>query len=431
MKLKLLLCVFAIFAFSAVAAADELSQINTAHCNDYKLGSIDGMIKAGGFFALVEGSGDNNWILKKIDTAPLNRENTSQEILFINKAISYVAPNYSYFRAIINPYGMPRPLWRFDCNSEDMESQTYNPCNSKLMGRLMPIIGDYEIDRGKILDVIRQTQLIERIKERQDQIYAQEAQAQAELKEKAKEKQAQEARAAAECELMKHTAQEFLDKIKVFPLLSNKSGFDAPQSYSDLVNVTKKIMYGFHACDDKLEDLDFLIMLSKDNSDFELDIEPSRYHIKYSTDEYKVTPIITIKAKNFTEVYPQYSNQDKSLRVEFDRGKLWLTNKTDNFLQIKSISVYYNGEISGLKLGDTAIELPPQATRKEPLLIDTLASNDVKVQASYHVSKESAMTAKILFGFAIKYMVVEQNIDKTLFKQKTYNLYDVISKKTD
>jgi hypothetical protein len=37
------------------------------------------------------------------------------------------------------------------------------------------------------------------------------------------------------------------------------------------------------------------------------------------------------------------------------------------------------------------------------------------------------MQQYITFGFAIKYTLVEQNLDRTLFKENIYNLYEVVS----
>lgn len=151
--------------------------------------------------------------------------------------------------------------------------------------------------------------------------------------------------------------------------------------------------------------------------------------IPYKKDEIQNIPVIfIIRSKDFENIYPKYINEDNALRVEFDGKKINFVNKTDNFIQVKSISVYYNAEISNFNLGDKAIELPPQAFTKEPLPIDICTTDEIKKMANYtNATKEIAVTQNLSFGFAIKYRLVEQNIDRTLYKQNKYNLYEVLA----
>ncbi|WP_333653865.1 hypothetical protein [Dissulfurispira sp.] len=152
-------------------------------------------------------------------------------------------------------------------------------------------------------------------------------------------------------------------------------------------------------------------------------------NIPYKKDETQNIPVIfTIRSKDFKNIYPKYINEDNALRIEFDGKKINFVNKTDNFIQVKSISVYYNAEISNFNLGDKAIELPPQASTKDPLLIDIYTTAEIKKMANYaNAIKGIAVTQNLSFGFAIKYRLIEQNIDKTLYKQNKYNLYDVLT----
>ena len=141
-----------------------------------------------------------------------------------------------------------------------------------------------------------------------------------------------------------------------------------------------------------------------------------------------ISVIFTIRSKDFKGIYPKYMNEDNALRVEFDGKGIRFINKTNNFLQIKTISIYYNGEISNFNFGDKSLELAPKATTKEPLLIKSYATSEIIKMSEYpSITKDSALQQNISFGFAIKYRLVEQNIDRTLYKENKYNLYDILS----
>jgi hypothetical protein len=78
--------------------------------------------------------------------------------------------------------------------------------------------------------------------------------------------------------------------------------------------------------------------------------------------------------------------------------------------------------------GEGEIELAPQATTKESLSIERYITPAIKKMSEYpNMTKDFAIQQNISFGFAIKYRLIDQNIDKTMFKQNSYNLYNVIS----
>jgi hypothetical protein len=72
------------------------------------------------------------------------------------------------------------------------------------------------------------------------------------------------------------------------------------------------------------------------------------------------------------------------------------------------------------------LDVPPQASSRTPIMIDPLITDNVRKQADYDVSRDVAMTRNINFGFAVKYTIANQVLDRTLFKKNNYNLNDVL-----
>jgi len=129
--------------------------------------------------------------------------------------------------------------------------------------------------------------------------------------------------------------------------------------------------------------------------------------------------------RNIDNVFPSYNHEDKNLKVLFDGKRLHFVNKTDTFLTVKSISMYYGSFIKTLPI---EINLAPQASTINPVTINDFMNNKLSALSSYKdVTLKGIAHAKLTFGFAIKYRVIYQNIDKTQYKTFTYNLYDLIA----
>lgn len=62
-----------------------------------------------------------------------------------------------------------------------------------------------------------------------------------------------------------------------------------------------------------------------------------------ATDENMVVPVeITIESKSFSKIYPPFTAKDKHVTLEFDGGKLAISNLSADYVKIMSVSVYYD-----------------------------------------------------------------------------------------
>jgi hypothetical protein len=364
-----------------------------------------------GYYLLIEDLG-SQWIIKKISEKPIvGRQNTQQEVLYINKGLTYLQP---YFEKVKYFNG-----YTFECSPLLDDKKSYTPCNSNLMtvnvgmsiGKnifsavttLGVASGSHKaIDREKIADIVQKTNMITKIREYQQQIED----------------------AARECNRLKQIVESFRDKIAVKPQIIDKSGFYTEDA--KIVSINNKIVGD--TCPINLDRVEYVISINQAKSNFKVNIEPNSYVLRYNSEGYELKPSITIISKDFEKVYPQYFNEDDAIRIEFDGKNIRLINKTDKYIQIWSITVYYNSKVSNHNFGEKSIiELPPRTFSRE-LLIETFTNADIVKNSHYfNLTADLAKKQYLSFGFAIKYRLVDQHIDKTLYKLNTYNLYSVLS----
>jgi hypothetical protein len=133
----------------------------------------------------------------------------------------------------------------------------------------------------------------------------------------------------------------------------------------------------------------------------------------FQTKDIKAT--YTIANVDFDNVFPNYSNENSDFKISFD-GKsrtIVLKNFKNQFIQINSVSIYYNGEIYSLtdnKNANYAAEIAPDATSS--FVMKQLIPN-----ANFkNMTKELANKTPIEFGFAVKYSIGDKNQDRTLYK---------------
>jgi len=372
-----------------------------------------------GYYVLIEEISKDTWKIKEISDFPFKRETENDEILFVDETFTYVYPPFD------RSFTFSRDGYTFfSCDPYELSKRLdyYSPCVSKLTKRpdvyIASLLSLKFLDREKIKYIISKLNLI------------------AEIKGKTKElEKCREARSMVE-DFYKNK----INKIMVTPTIVDRSGFYSGEkivaaTFEKAKIVTfKGIIYldsilnlenRYLPCPFDLENTEYSVSIRQVKNDFNITIEPAEYKIKYNQEGYVLKPTVTIHGKSFKDVFPKYINEDQFLRVEFDGEHLRFINKTNNFMQIKSISTYYNGEIATLSLKDK-IELPPQAFTKKPLSIKSFLSKDIIEKARYNnITKDFAMQQYITFGFAIKYTLVEQNLDRTLFKENKYNLYEL------
>ena len=130
---------------------------------------------------------------------------------------------------------------------------------------------------------------------------------------------------------------------------------------------------------------------------------------------------INIKSKNFRNLYPKnYKNSDENLEILQTGSLIRFTNLTDKFLTVKTVSVYYEKDISTL---NNEIQLPPHS-------FSNIYLSDFKLSDKFidkrDVTQENYNFNFLNYGFAVKYMIADTKTEKTLYKTKNHSIKEMI-----
>jgi len=154
------------------------------------------------------------------------------------------------------------------------------------------------------------------------------------------------------------------------------------------------------------------------------------YNVGIKSNKYLINSnfysLVSITKIDYSNVFPSFTNKDKNLEIKFNPSSksYRLYNRTNNFIQIKSVSLYYNEGIYNLTSkndnNDFFLELAPESYYTVKLH-QTIKHSNYK-----NLTKSKAQQTTIKFGFAIKYTLGEQTQNMTLYSQNNYNLYPLI-----
>jgi len=151
---------------------------------------------------------------------------------------------------------------------------------------------------------------------------------------------------------------------------------------------------------------------------------PYRIEVDITKPETRVRVPVVITGRNFSNVFPSsFAARDDRISVLVNGTEINIENLTGQFLSVDTISIYYKGKIESVS---SKLELPPRSSKDIALsgYSQTLARAVVK-----NLTREVAKSESVKFGVALKYRVIDTNIEKTLFREKTYPLADIVESK--
>lgn len=163
---------------------------------------------------------------------------------------------------------------------------------------------------------------------------------------------------------------------------------------------------------------------SEKNFDFHL-LCP--YNLKVSDGKVVGTIPVTVTGMSADRLIVEtFSISDENIALRLKGSKIGLSNKTDKFISIESISFYYGDLIS--TPANLLVELSPHAKLLEKNKIDlhrdfTIDWKELKYEK---LTKKRSQSETIDFGFAVKYRVHETNNNKTLYDTKTYTISQLL-----
>jgi hypothetical protein len=145
-----------------------------------------------------------------------------------------------------------------------------------------------------------------------------------------------------------------------------------------------------------------------------------------------VTGTYEITSASFKDVFPSYNNADKNIKISFEpeTQNIVITNKTAQFLEIGSISLYYNDSIYKIandKTKNFTNELSPNAVTK--LATNSFFEFGFKESTILKVTTKMTHGKNIRFEIAIKYATLQPYQKHTLYKVDTLNLTNFLNKR--
>ena len=101
-----------------------------------------------------------------------------------------------------------------------------------------------------------------------------------------------------------------------------------------------------------------------------------------------------------------------------------LSNKTQSFLTVKSLTCYYQNLVNNLSNLDK--ELAPESKDLDDGTQYGLLSSTMQEKSNFtKMTKSKIESIKINYGYAVKYRINDTNIEKAIYTTKNYSLYDI------
>ena len=162
-------------------------------------------------------------------------------------------------------------------------------------------------------------------------------------------------------------------------------------------------------------------LVCNDLSDFNIKVTGCDQTWKHSANE-NVKPITYVisSAKTYT-FFPTINANDKNVIIRSkEDGQIEITNTTDSFITLSSLSLYLGDEIE--TMSNLGLELPPGAISKKMHMSGfQIYSKNRKI---YSVVK-SDLDKKIVVGLASKYKIIDTNLEKTIYKKSNFKYSDL------
>lgn len=132
-----------------------------------------------------------------------------------------------------------------------------------------------------------------------------------------------------------------------------------------------------------------------------------------------------IVAKNFYDVMPAfYDNEDSNLKISLVNDQISVTNRSDQYLTVQKMSLYYNDKIITIGQGLLSIaDLPPAASATVPLEKFDMRSLD---NDFLYITAKKIRQERVLFGLSARYSTTNDTRGFTLHEPKYYQLNSII-----
>lgn len=135
---------------------------------------------------------------------------------------------------------------------------------------------------------------------------------------------------------------------------------------------------------------------------------------------------LLVLSKSYEDLLPrQYINSNADMSVVLSGPFLVVTNNTKKYITVDAVSLYHQGQVltRGGENFQNFSELAPGTSTSINLNSFNLSSLDSDY---YDMTQAKAGNKKVNFGFAVKYRITETDSPRTLYKENSYSLLNLL-----
>jgi hypothetical protein len=130
---------------------------------------------------------------------------------------------------------------------------------------------------------------------------------------------------------------------------------------------------------------------------------------------------VVILSRDFEYLFPEFSEENDELGAAVAQGNLMLRNKTSEFVDVHSVSIYYNSQISTESDVGTRLNLAPFQYTRIP--VSELVSPAIAIESRHtNMTPDKASRSTFSFGLAIKYSLRDRDAIATLYGMHDFNV---------
>lgn len=130
---------------------------------------------------------------------------------------------------------------------------------------------------------------------------------------------------------------------------------------------------------------------------------------------------VEIHSRDFEYLFPEFSEENGELSAAVFEGNLILRNRTSEFVDVQSVSIYYNSQISTKSDLGSRLHLAPFQYTEVP--VAELVSPAIAIESRHtNMTPDKASRATFSFGLAIKYSLRDRDAIATLYGMDDFNL---------
>lgn len=130
---------------------------------------------------------------------------------------------------------------------------------------------------------------------------------------------------------------------------------------------------------------------------------------------------IQILSRDFERLFPEFAADNGEIAATVSEGRLMLGNRTGDYVDVQSVSVYYNSHIHTTTDRNTRFDLAPYQTATIP--VGEFVSSEIDIESRHtNMTPDKASRSTFSFGLAVKYALRDRDAIETLYGAGDFNV---------